>query len=165
MKLVCVQCGIPFETIYPAKKYCSILCSNRATDRRYREKHGHNRIRSRMGRNRNRNRRAKDFVYEDKVAKGCSHCRERRPSCLQYHHIDASTKVSEISRLVKGSTYDSVVKEVDKCILLCANCHAIEEHGDGFRSSRDRRTNCHRSRQNVSTNRNRKRQHKRRKRT
>jgi sRNA-binding protein len=81
--------------------------------------------------------RVRDYIYEDKVSKGCSRCPEGRPSCLHYHHLDRATKVSEISLMVVGGASLEVVKtEIAKCILLCANCHAVEELGTGFREDK-----------------------------
>lgn len=46
---------------------------------------------------------------------------------LQFHHIDPSTKSFNIS----GRTicWEKLQKELDKCVLLCANCHAEVESG------------------------------------
>lgn len=42
---------------------------------------------------------------------------------LEFHHLDPSLKDFTISHL-KSYTFDSVViNELDKCILVCANCH------------------------------------------
>ena len=44
-------------------------------------------------------------------------------AALQFHHIDSASKTFAIS----GShtrRKSSLTKELDKCILLCANCHA-----------------------------------------
>lgn len=48
---------------------------------------------------------------------------------LQFHHIDETKKDFEIAdySCAKYLHLDELYKEVDKCILLCANCHA-EEH-------------------------------------
>ncbi len=47
---------------------------------------------------------------------------------LHFHHIDPSTKKYKPSALFKKS-WDFIVEELDKCVLLCANCHA-EEHNE-----------------------------------
>lgn len=47
---------------------------------------------------------------------------------LECHHIDPRTKVYAIS----GShcrSWESVQLELDKCTLLCSNCHKIQEYG------------------------------------
>lgn len=45
---------------------------------------------------------------------------------LTFHHLDPSKKEAAISSLFHKS-WDYVHKELEKCILLCANCHG-EEH-------------------------------------
>ena len=47
---------------------------------------------------------------------------------LQFHHIDPHTKEFEVSRA--RQSLDELKKEADKCMLLCANCHA-EIHDSG----------------------------------
>lgn len=54
---------------------------------------------------------------------GYSKCIE----ALHFHHLDPSQKMFNIS----GSSYswDRIRNELNKCILLCANCHAEVEYG------------------------------------
>ena len=125
MKKTCAECELVFETIYPDKKYCSSSCQWRASDIRRGRRNRRGRRRGKLN--------AVQFVYIDKILKGCARCPERRPFCLQYHHIDPATKKGNISQLVNVSL-KAVQEEIAKCILLCANCHSVEEHGDGYRS-------------------------------
>ena len=58
----------------------------------------------------------------------CNCCtRVYEPYMFDFHHVDAENK--DFSVGVDGSTrsWERVKKELDKCILLCANCHR-EEH-------------------------------------
>lgn len=45
---------------------------------------------------------------------------------LQFHHVDPSIKNFSIQAR-HNYNFNKLVNEVDKCLLLCANCHA-EEH-------------------------------------
>jgi len=50
---------------------------------------------------------------------------------LDFHHLDPSTKDIAFSKFRATSwdkNKDILIKELDKCILLCANCHR-EVHG------------------------------------
>jgi hypothetical protein len=44
---------------------------------------------------------------------------------LQFHHLDPTKKDFTIGG--KSWSYERLKQEVDKCILVCANCH-IEIH-------------------------------------
>lgn len=114
----CKHCEQKFSTTYRRKIFCSKRCSD-ASSFKYR---GHPAAKRRF-----------DFVYEDKLAKGCSRCPERRPSCLQYHHINPSEKTDGIGKMIQTSPMENLVKEMAKCIILCANCHFVEENGDGYK--------------------------------
>jgi len=41
---------------------------------------------------------------------------------LDFHHIDPSTKEAGWEQMRKMSK-ENMIKELDKCILVCANCH------------------------------------------
>jgi hypothetical protein len=71
--------------------------------------------------------RAIAIAYTKKVMKdGCEApgCEEKSFSCLEFHHRDPSKKEMNISKLVgSGHSLERIVKEVEKCAVLCANCH------------------------------------------
>jgi hypothetical protein len=71
-----------------------------------------------------------EFISEIKKG-GCSECGyDKHPSALQFHHVDPSTKSDTVGFLThKPASLDRLKEEIDKCILLCANCHA-EHHND-----------------------------------
>ena len=54
---------------------------------------------------------------------GCQKCGENRKYLLEFHHIDPKTKVNTIAHMIKSSSQDSLLKEIKKCVILCANCH------------------------------------------
>lgn len=46
------------------------------------------------------------------------------PDILQYHHKDKKTKKFNIVKSSFGSySWETIKKEIEKCILLCPNCH------------------------------------------
>lgn len=53
---------------------------------------------------------------------GCILCNETTTACLDFHHIDPSTKDIEVSILV-GMSLTRLKDEIRKCVILCANCH------------------------------------------
>lgn len=44
-------------------------------------------------------------------------------AALDFHHIDPKSKVHAIAHLVKTTSLALIETEVNKCILICANCH------------------------------------------
>jgi len=58
----------------------------------------------------------------------CFRCNQSYPACVyDFHHRDEKQKKHEISRLTKdGRMSPRLLKELEKCDLLCANCHRIE---------------------------------------
>ncbi|HET6549899.1 MAG TPA: helix-turn-helix domain-containing protein [Solirubrobacter sp.] len=48
---------------------------------------------------------------------------------LQFHHRDPSTKAFEVSRQGVTRSLQRLRSEAKKCVLLCANCHAMVEAG------------------------------------
>ncbi len=58
-------------------------------------------------------------------AEGCAKCTEDDMCCLHAHHIDPKLKKGNISRAwSEGWSANKLIKELQKCICLCANCHA-----------------------------------------
>lgn len=52
---------------------------------------------------------------------GCKICGYNKClEALEFHHIDSKQKDGNISRI---RNVDKLNKEIDKCVLLCSNCH------------------------------------------
>jgi 5-methylcytosine-specific restriction endonuclease McrA len=59
----------------------------------------------------------------------CTDCLGVFPLCVyDFHHIDPNTK-EKPPAAVLTSSIKTIKKELDKCILLCSNCHRIRHHG------------------------------------
>ena len=54
---------------------------------------------------------------------GCAKCGDSRLYVLDFHHIDPTTKSGVIAHLVAASSLDNLLTEINKCVVLCANCH------------------------------------------
>ena len=65
----------------------------------------------------------------------CAKCGRTDLPTLTFHHVDPSLKNYNISEWVVGKTgynmsWETVKRELDKCIVLCYNCHKYEhDHG------------------------------------
>ena len=56
----------------------------------------------------------------------CSVCGyKQNTSVLHFHHINPKHKVDEIGKLISGKDYYSIIAEMTKCTILCANCHSV----------------------------------------
>lgn len=49
------------------------------------------------------------------------------PAIYEFHHLDPSIKDSDGSDFVQRRK-ETMLKELDKCVLLCANCHRMRHH-------------------------------------
>ena len=67
-----------------------------------------------------------------KLARGCEsgRCLWAGPftsEMLDFDHIDPSSKVGDVSQLIRfghgADIVDIIMKEIEKCRVLCANCH------------------------------------------
>ena len=57
----------------------------------------------------------------------CNRCPETHTSCLEFHHIDGDEKDCILSKVpAQGWSIERVKQEIDKCELLCSNCHRKE---------------------------------------
>lgn len=54
----------------------------------------------------------------------CKKCGEKHFAALSFHHRDPSQKSHDVSRLIqKVVNWEVIKEEIDKCDLLCENCH------------------------------------------
>lgn len=63
----------------------------------------------------------REYLNEYKSKLICSKCGENRWWLLDFHHTNPSEKDCEVTKLIDAP--NKLKKELEKCIVLCANCH------------------------------------------
>jgi hypothetical protein len=56
----------------------------------------------------------------------CSFCGYKNNlAAFNFHHVNSQAKQFKLDmRALSNRTWNSVLQEADKCLLVCANCHA-----------------------------------------
>lgn len=99
---ICSRHEVEFKRTKGGKKYCP-KCRSEAVQRR-REK-------------------LKAMSIEYKGG-ACSKCGYNKCSnALDFHHLNPSEKEFALSHLGLTRSWEKIKVELDKCILVCANCH------------------------------------------
>lgn len=76
-----------------------------------------------------RRRRVKQALVDEAGGK-CVRCGfDEHPAALQFHHLDPRTKSFPVSRKGVTRSIAEARAEAEKCVLLCASCHAMVEAG------------------------------------
>jgi transposase len=75
-------------------------------------------------------RRAVKQILVDEAGGCCAICGYARyAGAMHFHHVDPATKAFGLSLGGLTRAIDVLRKEAEKCVLLCANCHAEVEAG------------------------------------
>lgn len=53
----------------------------------------------------------------------CVDCGERNITVLEFDHIDGSTKIMELSKMLGRRSWGVILDEIGKCDVRCVNCH------------------------------------------
>jgi len=110
----CGTCGTEFEPTRDWQKFCKKRCrrndpKKRETTKQWRKKR-------------------RDKIDAIKLAKGCTICGySDHPAALDFNHRDQTTKKFNVSQDPKKA-WDKILLEIEKCDILCANCHRIHTH-------------------------------------
>ena len=74
-------------------------------------------------------RKKKRVAFQEwKATLSCAKCGFSHVAALDFHHTDTSIKDGIISELVRQGRFKKAKEEVEKCIVLCANCHRIHHY-------------------------------------
>lgn len=71
-------------------------------------------------RSKERHDRGRRFILDYLLEHPCVDCGEPDPVCLDFHHL--RDKMQMVSQM-KGHTLEKLKDEMDKCEVVCANCH------------------------------------------
>jgi rubredoxin len=77
-----------------------------------------------------RRKRIRAQVDELKSSLYCNRCGFDDKRVLVFHHLNPNEKDFTIGDAVHlGYSFERIQEEINKCEVLCANCHLIEHHG------------------------------------
>jgi len=115
----CIICNGPLQG--RQRMFCGRYCRNRNTNYHHQSYVA-------------QKRRGLSAKFELMALKGgkCMRCGYfRNHAALEFHHIDPATKNFQLDqRSLANRSREEVMKEVEKCLLVCANCHAEIHHPD-----------------------------------
>lgn len=76
-------------------------------------------------RGRQRRKKYREWYEGIMATKSCAYCPENSIVCLEWHHTNPEEKEGIISDFVgkKFRSFENILKEMDKCIVVCSNCH------------------------------------------
>ena len=80
----------------------------------------------------------REFLDIIKLEEGCQTCGyNEHPRALQFDHINPAEKLFNIAHLLTCSM-DKLLTELEKCRVLCANCHSIHSWQEQHWKSKDK---------------------------
>jgi len=96
----------------------------RERNREYQKKHYQQKKEYYKNKAKESKKRVKEKFDEYKKTLSCKICGENHPATLDFHHKNPEEKEIIISQAVGRSWgWESLVREIEKCDILCANCH------------------------------------------
>jgi len=71
--------------------------------------------------------RRRRLIHEMKVGLECVYCGLINPLCMDFDHIDHTTKEAVPATMItNGTSWERVLEEIEKCQPVCANCHRMK---------------------------------------
>ena len=66
-------------------------------------------------------------IHEMKKNLSCVYCGISNPLCIDFDHIDRSSKLATPATMITGGyKWEDVLVEIEKCQPVCANCHRMK---------------------------------------
>jgi hypothetical protein len=121
---ICIECGVEFTSTRKAK-FCSDSCGQKHRYSMQKEEYISRTYEAQKIRGNNRKLEAIAYLG----GKCCQCGYAKNVAALCFHHVDPSTKSFALD--IRNFSSKPMVKlnhEVDKCILLCSNCHMELHH-------------------------------------
>ncbi len=70
---------------------------------------------------------AQRYIYEYLSTHICEDCGEYDFTVLTFHHVQGKKKMNISDMATRGYSLDAIQEEINKCIVLCYNCHMRRE--------------------------------------
>ena len=63
----------------------------------------------------------------------CMDCKQSYPYyVMDFDHRDPTQKVAHIQKMCTSASWERLLQEIDKCDIVCANCHRIRTFNQGL---------------------------------
>lgn len=73
----------------------------------------------------------------DYMGNKCLDCQQNFPNCCyDFHHLDPTKKDLSLSQLVGSRSWEKILIELEKCVMLCSNCHRIRHWKENLEKRR-----------------------------
>jgi vacuolar-type H+-ATPase catalytic subunit A/Vma1 len=108
-----------------------LLQNHKEAQKRYREKN-RDKIRKQAKIYRDKQRKInRDYIKQVKESSPCVDCGTNYPYyVMDFDHL--SNKFNNISRMITNNNLDEIKAEIDKCEIVCSNCHRERTHKNGI---------------------------------
>lgn len=114
------------EKLHSQCKDCYVL-KRRAIWKAHYHKYGSNYRERAIERNKRLKQKLRENLLDYLSDKKCASCGIGDPRVLEFDHLDPKTKSFGISQALHGIiNWDTILIEINKCQILCANCHKIK---------------------------------------
>ena len=123
----CLQCKKEYE-FYGQKRPICRSCKQ-SYDREYHRCRSEQKKKDKVRKQRNRIKDLLRWVGEIKKKAGCTDCGITDYRVLDFDHLPEYFKNANVSDLARqGRSKDVIQKEINKCEVVCANCHRIRTY-------------------------------------
>jgi hypothetical protein len=130
MNKVCGTCKIEKDTScfsFRNKEKQTTVSICKECNKLYQKKHFQENKEYYKKKARNTKRKSRELLNEYKITLKCSRCPENDICCLDFHHLNPDEKEKSIAAAVSsGWSFKRLQLELNKCIVLCSNCHRKE---------------------------------------
>ena len=124
----CSKCGIDFEHYGQKHNWCR-KCKNEYDRNWYRNQSDEKKKRITQQKA-ERLRKLAERFNKWKGEQGCLCCDESEPCALDLHHTNPEEKESSLSDAIyNGWSWENIMTEASKCVIVCRNCHAKIHEG------------------------------------
>lgn len=74
----------------------------------------------------------REIIQKLKESTPCTDCKNYFPHyIMEYDHKEGFEKLASVSYLMANRGLKIIMAEIEKCDLVCANCHRERTNGDG----------------------------------
>src|SRR5258706_3284155 len=128
MMKTCSRCGIKRDSKYfnlknkvlGIQEAASKGCTRKSNRDHYRRNHQYY-LKKVAKRNKLVRKLNKQYIHEFLISHPCTDCGESDPVVLEFDHFE--NKRNSVAIMSRTSTLKSLIIEINKCVVRCANCH------------------------------------------